>query len=342
MNTKKYLERTVKLNSSILLSDRITSIDDKTRPERFKGEISQLKIEYFEPEIVYEEDSKFSFKEKSLLKGYQNPIQRVLKYEKGSKKSDYTTIDEERFFPNYVYEYDIANNLNRIVQFHTEKPQSPFEFFSFKYNQQNQLIEKKYSCPGMGKNGWIDKYLYDSDGLLIKELWQTGMSYILFTINYDKNGNLIEKIGQVPNMKETLIKSDSPIRKVFVEPTFNSDNEIIYKMNIDYYENGKIKKIEKNNPELERFGIEESNEITFFSYDENGNTIILKSYKTHFSDNDNSKTILNNNGEIVFFEHDYYGINKWTYKYDEKLNWIYSIQYKNGEPVLIIKREFKY
>ena len=62
-----YLERTVLLHSRIVLSDRGTMLTDKTRPERFKGSIAELKIEYYEPEIIYNEDGQFSFKEKPLI-----------------------------------------------------------------------------------------------------------------------------------------------------------------------------------------------------------------------------------------------------------------------------------
>jgi len=335
-----YLERTVLLNSRIVLSDRGTMLTDKTRPERFKGSIAELKIEYYEPEIIYNEDGQFSFKEKPLIRNHNNPIQRTINYKNNKKISDRTKTNDNKYFPDYIYKYDFEKDLIQIIMYDKEL-NSPFEIFTFKYNRQNQLISKNYSQPGMGNNGWEDEYIYDENGLLIKEIWHNKGNDLLFTYKYDPNGKLVEKIGQTPNYYSIPNGYIDGYPATMRKCSQFSDNEILYKMKIDYFKNNKIKSIEKKNSELISFGIEEEEEIEIHNYEENGYKTISKSSNSKFK-TENSKTTFNQNGEIVYFE-DYNNNNnnsKWTYKYDDKLNWIYCVQYRAGKPVLIIRRIF--
>ncbi len=305
---------------------------------KFNGKVKSVKSQLYN--LITEKDT-FRIGEK--INGLSFDRNSLLEFNKLGN-----LISSKEFYANgkitneIIYTYDKNNRLinRKEIDYYGK---GSFYNNKFKYNSNDSITQWTISNDNFKR---IYKIERDKKGRPTKWIiFQNDTIYATYTMKYDANGNVIfENEYRGNNVPVKLLK------RSFNKQNLKEKEQVIeYKLwdtlnyvNIFIYNSNKKLILEKSNIE---------NDSTYYeikySYHNNGK---LKEYKTTQKVGDYfviTTQKFNKYGDLIEFSRlpsDKRSKEVWVYnyKYDSKNNWIEKIEFKDNNPLRIVKRTIKY
>ncbi|AEH02552.1 hypothetical protein [Lacinutrix sp. 5H-3-7-4] len=220
---------------------------------------------------------------------------------KGELLERYEVYDDNEKIIEYGI-YDRRGNIYRVTK--TQKDESG-----------KQL--KKTTCDSEGNLKQYYIYTLDDNGneIELKNYNSKNKLFYLQKNKYDINGNVISKIGGIPESNK--------VSTTVLE--YNSNNEMTQKIIYESYG---------------------SNTTQTYIYDSNGNEVISELFKSNGDYTKFISTYDERNNILTQYLYDKDEIQmqwyNWEYKYDKQGNWITKKEYSNGELSLVWERKIEY
>lgn len=245
----------------------------------------------------------------------------------GNHHKKITYFDREGFTTKKEL-YGIDNELSRL--------------YSYVRNKEGALMEENiFYINEDATNSTF--YFYDKENNLIEELYYAGDGYRNRNIYiYNKQGEIIETINCYPcrysvheinEVENSVTINETSREKRSKTKSYYDTNE--NEIESLYFVNGLIYSQTKMSYDSE------GNLIELSSYESNGKVMTLDFKANYIFDQHQNLT---KKIHIYFNENGVRNYNEWdfTYKYDNKGNWIKRIEFKNKLPKTVILREFNY